>query len=173
MFHPEMHRVSRVFESRPLDTATWFIALDSIGAIHRVLKDKKVIELPAELAAQRVVKTLGNGDYRSMERYVTRPDIYPPGMTSYVTRLGARSIKGNLDPALMAVLTYKTDRAVKSNIDHHIAAFELSANAEGFRGYFISKAEDAAASEAYPSLLDLTLAIKNDTSFWIDKEATI
>lgn len=102
----------------------------------------------------------------------TRPEIHPPGMVSYAQQLGARSLRGNLDPSLMAVLTYKTDKTMKARVDHNIPAFEFYENADGFQGHFVRIAHERASSETYPSLLDLTLTIKNQTVFWIDKEAT-
>jgi len=165
----EAENVAKIFESRPLDTATWLVGLDAIAAIHRVVRDEGLIEIPDEIAASRVIKSLGNGDYGTVLRYFTRPEIYPPGMSSYAQKLGARSLRGSFDPSLMAVLTYRTDKAVRSTLDHHVPAFELYAGASDFQGHFVRLASDKVSSGSHISRVDLTLAIKNDTAFWIDK----
>lgn len=165
----EAENVARIFESRPVDTATWLVGLDAIAAIHRVVKDEGLIEIPDEFAANKVIKSLGNGDYDSVLRYFTRPEIYPPGMASYAQKIGARTLRGGFDPSLMAVLTYKTNKSIRSTLDHHIPAFELYAGARDFQSHFVRVASDKVSIESHISRVDLTLAIKNDTAFWIDK----
>lgn len=161
-------QVTRIFESRPVETATWLVTLDALRAIHVVIKNAKVTEAPDEIAAKRLISSLGNGDYSTVKDYIERSRAYP-GMEKYAQLLGALSIRGRLDPSIVAVLSYKSNRLVKPKIDHNTRTFQLCESARGFNAYFMRLAQAKIDSDSYPSRVDLSLEIKSQTEFWIDK----
>lgn len=169
MTNLSVEQVSRVFESRPVESAVWLVSLDAFAAIQKVLKEKRRLDTTREFAAARVLSSLENGNNAMVLQYIESPDKYPPGMTSYLKNLGARSIRGNLDPSIVAALTYRADKSVRAHLNKDSPALALERGARDFSDYFVQKVKRHAVTNPCPIREDLTIGIKNDTELWIDK----
>jgi hypothetical protein len=164
--------IQAVFESRPRETAAWLIAFDSFAAISRVVKDAKPVHYEEEFAARKLVSSIGNGDFRSTFGYFVTPERYPEriGLKRLAIKLGAVSLRGRIDPALMATLSYRTDRSARQRIPDDMTTLKFYESAHTFPAYFEGVAEHKFASDETASLADLVLEIKNDSSLWIDRD---
>ncbi|MEO5498968.1 MAG: hypothetical protein ABIR46_00545 [Candidatus Saccharimonadales bacterium] len=168
----ETEKVKTIFEHQPAEVATWLISIDAMHALAIVVRNTRIIDHPDEIAAKRLIKSVGAGDYKTPLQYFSNPEIYPPGMLQLATKLGAYSLRNGLNGGLGAALSYKSNKEIRSNIDTHIAALELYDNASNFPLYFVKQAEERLNPTSYGSIVDTLLTIKNDTQYWIDRDVT-
>lgn len=164
--HPET--IDAVFRDKPQETAAWLVSFDSFAAIAPIAKKAKIIHDESEIAAKRIIASLGNGDYRSVFAYFTSPEKYPPSMDSLARKLGARSLHGQLDPPFTAAISYKLDKRARRQVPDDTLALQLYDNADTFPLHFEGIAEERFTVDEYASLADFILTIKNETSLWID-----
>lgn len=164
-----IYETQRIFESKPKESAAWLVSFDCIAALYKATRSYKVVEHPPEIAAKSLISTVGNGDYRTVARLLTNPETHSIGMRTLVLNLGAISVRGRIDPSVVAAICYREDKTIQREIPEDLSMFDLYQSAQSFPEHFAKSARQRFAHSGRGSLADTLYGIRSDTLFWIDK----
>lgn len=159
----------KIFESRPKESAAWLVSFDCIAALYNATRSYQPIEYPSEIAAKSLISSVGNGDYRTTGRLLTAPETHSVGMRTLVRNLGAISVRGRVDPSVVAAVSYREDKSLQREISGDLTMFDIYQGARSFPEHFVSLARKKFKESNRGSLADTLYSIRSDTLFWIDK----
>lgn len=163
------YETQRIFESKPIESAAWLVSFDCIAALYNATRSYKAGEHPSDIAAKSLISTVGNRDYRTVARLLLKPETHSAGMRTLVRNLGAISVRGRIDPSVVAAICYREDKTIQREIPEDLSIFDLYDSAQTFPEHFAKSARQRFTQSGRSSLADTLYSIRSETLFWIDK----